>query len=237
MKVRLAILLLASVVVAAQAPAPTQPPVPPLQAQPAPPPAPVAVVVIDPAHGGGDPGARGSAGILEKDVVLHYALLLRDHLQRQGLRAVLTRQGNDGPSLDDRAALANSYRSAIFISLHVGSTGPLETARCYFDSVPAAPPDAQPTALPRWDLAQQPHAEASRRLATLVQAQLRQKFANSPAEPAGAPVRPLRNVAAPAIAVEVSSVSAPNRESLDRMAVPLADAVARAVSAFRGGGG
>lgn len=198
---------------------------------------PVGVVVIDPAHGGADPGARGAAGILEKDVVLHFALLLRDHLQRQGLRAVLTRQGGDGLSLDDRAALANSYRSAIFISLHVASTGPQETARCYFDSLPAAPADAQPGALPRWDLAQQAHVEASRRLAALVQVQLQQKFASSPAEPAAAPVRPLRNVAAPAVAVEVSSVAAPKREMLDRMAVPLADAVTRAVIAFRGGGG
>jgi N-acetylmuramoyl-L-alanine amidase len=225
----------------AQAPAPgQQPAVPeaqaPVQPPPVPPPSPLAVVVIDPAHGGADPGARGAAGILERDVVLHFALLLRDQLQRHGLRVVLTRQGGDSPSPDDRAALANSYRSAIFISLHVASTGPLETARCYYDSVPAVPPDSQPTPLRRWDLAQQPHVEASRRLAALVQAQIKQKFANSPAEPAAAPVRPLRNVAAPAIAVEVSSVSAPTREPLDRMAVPLAEAVARAVSAFRGGG-
>lgn len=195
----------------------------------------IAVVVIDPAHGGADPGARGAAGILEKDVVMHFALLLRDHLQRQGVRAVLTRQSSEGASFDDRAAIANSYRSAIFISLHVASTGPLQTARCYFDAMPAASPGSAPSPLLRWDLAQQPYLEDSRRLAALVQAQLKQKFPDSPAEPSAVPVRPLRNVAAPAVALEVSSVSAEGREPLDRMAVPLAEAVALAISAFRGG--
>ncbi len=240
---RVAILVLASAAALAQSPSGQQPAAPEVQPPPAatspvqaaPPPAPIGVVVIDPAHGGADPGARGAAGILEKDVVLHFALLLRDHLQRQGLRVVLTRQGPDGASLDDRAALANSYRSAIFVSLHVASTGRVETARCYFDSLPAAPQDSAPGALLLWDMAQQPYADASRRLASLVQAQLKQRFPHSPAEPAAVPVRPLRNVAAPAVAVEVSSVSAASREPLDRMAVPLADAIARAVSAFRGG--
>jgi N-acetylmuramoyl-L-alanine amidase len=242
-KLGVAIFRLAAWVALAQAPAPSQQPTTPepllppvVLPQVQPPPAAIGVIVIDPAHGGADPGARGSAGILEKDVVLHFALLLRDQLQRQGLRVVLTRQGSDSPGLDDRAALANSYRSAIFISLHVASTGPLETARCYFDSVPAAPPEEPQGGLLRWNLAQQPYVEASRRLASLVQVQLKQKFSNSPTEPVAAPVRPLRNVAAPAIAVEVSSVSAPTREPLDRMAVPLAEALARAVSAFRGGG-
>ncbi len=49
-------------------------------------------------------------------------------------------------------------------------------------------------------------------------------------------MRPLRNVAAPAIAVEVSSVSVRSRDQLDRMAVPLADAMAKALVAFRTGG-
>lgn len=194
------------------------------------------MVVIDPAHGGADAGARGAVGILEKDVVLHFALLLRDQLQRQGVRAVLTRYGSENPTSDDRAAAANSYRGALFVSLHAASTGPAETARCYFDALPAAAADAAPSAIPTWDRAQERYVEASRRLASLAQAQLKQKFPNSPAEPEAVPVRPLRNVAAPAIAVEVSSVSVRSRDQLDRMAVPLADAMAKALVAFRTGG-
>jgi N-acetylmuramoyl-L-alanine amidase len=192
--------------------------------------------VIDPAHGGADTGARGASGVQEKDVVLHFATLLRDLLQRQGLRVVLTRQFADNPSADDRAAAANAYRDAIFISLHAASTGRTGTARCYFDGTPPRGP--LPAAAPlAWDRAQEPFALASQRLATLIQAQLHQAFSGSPAEPQAAPVRPLRNVAAPAVAIEVSSVSVRNREPLDAMALPLAEAVARAISAFRGGAG
>ncbi len=206
----------------------------------APPPTRVSVIVIDPAHGGADPGARGAANILEKDIVLHYALLLRDQLQRQGVRAVLTRQGAEGPAYDERAAIANSYRSAVYISLHAASTGPAGTARCYFDATSASATASQPISTDApipWDRAQQPYAEVSRRLAALIQTQLKQQFPESPAEPAAIPVRPLRNIAAPAVAVEVSSVSAANREQLDSMAVPLAEAIARALAEFRGGSG
>jgi len=194
------------------------------------------MVVIDPAHGGADSGARGAAGILEKDVTLHFALLLRDQLQRQGFRAVLTRYGSESPAYDDRAAAANSYRGAVYISLHAASTGPVETARCYFDALPPATASAAPAIIPIWERAQEPYIETSRRLASFVQIQLKQKFPNSPLEPQAVPVRPLRNVAGPAIAVEVSSVSVRSREQLDRMAVPLADAVVKALAAFRGGG-
>lgn len=232
-----------AVLTAVSAQEPSQPAEPqqPIAAPPAaPPPTPVSVIVIDPAHGGADPGARGAANILEKDIVLHYALLLRDQLQRHGVRAVLTRQAAEGPTYDERAAIANSYRSALYISLHAASTGPAGTARCYFDATAPSATALQPVSADApipWDRAQQPYAEVSRRLAALIQTQLRQQFPNSPAEPAAIPVRPLRNIAAPAVAVEVSSVSAVNREQLDSMAVPLAEAIARALAEFRGGSG
>ena len=172
------VLTLTAAAVAAQAPAPpaqgsAQPAV--LPSTPASRPAePVSMVVIDPAHGGADSGARGAAGILEKDVTLHFALLLRDQLQRQGFRAVLTRYGSESPTYDDRAAAANSYRGAVYISLHAASTGPVETARCYFDSLPPAAGDAAPATIPVWERAQEPYIEASRRLGSLIQVQLKE---------------------------------------------------------------
>ena len=122
-------------------PAPqTSPPVtqqtPPAPAQPAPEPAALpqktlAVVILDPAHGGADPGARGSSGLAESDVVLSYARLVRISLEAQGLRVILTRQANDDPSFDDRSKLANAQRGAVFITLHVSSTGQPGTVRVY----------------------------------------------------------------------------------------------------------
>ena len=215
-------------------PTPSAPPQSALE--PAPPPQkPSATIILDPAHGGADAGARGSAGIVESEVVLSYARLLRISLESQGLRVILTRQANDDPSFDDRSKLANAQRGGIFITLHVSSTGQPGTVRVY--SLPqtailqgAAPPRA---GLLPWDRAQFKFIDQSRRLAELIQIQMAQRFRGSSETPFEAPVRQLRTVGAPAVAIEVSSVSVPSRAPLDQMGPGLADGVARAVVAFR----
>jgi N-acetylmuramoyl-L-alanine amidase len=196
----------------------------------------LAVVIVDPAHGGADPGARGSAGIVESDVVLSYARLLRISLEAQGLRVLLTRQANDDPSFDDRSKIANAQRGAIFISLHVASTGQPGTVRVY--SLARLAPPQNLAATPRgsllpWDRAQFGFLDQSRRLAELIQIQLAQRFRGSSDTPFEAPVRQLRTVGAPAVAIEVSSVSANGRSLLDQMGPGIADGIARAVTAFR----
>jgi len=198
----------------------------------------LAVVVLDPAHGGADQGARGSSNITESDIVLSFARLLRISLEAQGLRVILTRQANEGPSFDDRSKIVNAQRGAIFITLHVSSTGPVGTVRVYSLPQPAAPAmtlasnPAHP-GLVRWDHAQQNFLDLSRKLAELIQIQMAQRFRGSPEIPLAAAVRQLRTVAAPAVAIEVSSVSVPDRAPLDQMAPVLAEGVARAVAAFR----
>ena len=96
------------------------------------------VVVLDPAHGGADQGARGSWGIAESDVVLSFARLVRISLEAQGLRVILTRQANEDPSFDDRSRLANAQHGVIFITLHVSSTGQPGTVRVYSLPQPGA---------------------------------------------------------------------------------------------------
>jgi len=193
----------------------------------------LAVVVVDPAHGGADPGAHGSTGIMESDVVLSFARLLRISLEAQGLRVILTRQANEDPSFDDRSRSANAQRGTIFITLHVSSTGQPGTVRVYSLSQEAASAATLRTGLVRWEHAQSNFISQSRRLAELIQIQMALRFRGSPEVPLTAPVRQLRTVAAPAVAVEVSSVSLPDRGPLDQMGPGLADGVARAVAAFR----
>jgi N-acetylmuramoyl-L-alanine amidase len=218
------------------APAPLAPPGPAAPDAPAARQRTLNAVIVDPAHGGADAGARGSAGIVESDVVLSLARLLRISLEAQGLRVLLTRQANEGPSFDDRSKLANAQRGAIFITLHVSSTGQPGTVRVYCLPHPIA---AQQTAFaPRggllpWDRAQFGFLDQSRRLAELIQIQMAQRFHGSPEVPLEAPVRQLRTVGAPAVAIEVSSVSVPDRSLLDQMGPGLADGIARAVAAFR----
>jgi N-acetylmuramoyl-L-alanine amidase len=190
------------------------------------------VVVLDPAHGGSDSGARGPAGAVESDIVLDFARAIRVSLEGQGFRVLLTREGNQAPSLDSRSALINNQPDAIFISLHVSSTGPIGTARAYWYAFPDSGASPRRGLVP-WNQAQQSFAESSRRLAELVQIQLAQKFTGSGETPQGVPVLQLRTVAAPAIAIEISSVAVPDPQTLVQMGAPLAEAVARGAADFR----
>jgi N-acetylmuramoyl-L-alanine amidase len=189
------------------------------------------IVVLDPAHGGTDPGARGTGGIRESDIVLDLALQVRRALEQQGFQVVQTRQGNEDPSFDDRSAMANAQRGAVFVTLHISSTGLQGTARVYVNS--DLGPATNSTGLIPWDRAQAPFLGLSRKFGDLVQALLTQRFKGSPDLAQIASVRQLRTIAAPAIAVEISSVTVEDRSELDRMASGVADAIARGAAAFK----
>ena len=64
--------------------------------------------------------------------MLQFARTMRVELLRQGFRAVMARDDDSNPSYDDRAGTANAFRDAIFISIHVSSTGVSGTARAYY---------------------------------------------------------------------------------------------------------
>jgi N-acetylmuramoyl-L-alanine amidase len=189
------------------------------------------IVVLDPAHGGTDPGARGTGGMRESEIILDFTAQVRRALESQGFQVVQTRQGNENPSFDDRSAIANAQSGAVFVTLHIASTGLPGTARVYVNSDLPGTTDA--VGLIPWDRAQTPFQELSRKLGDLVQALLAQRFKGSPSTAQTAAVRQLRTTAAPAIAVEISSVVVEDRADLDRMAPGVADAIATGVAQFR----
>jgi N-acetylmuramoyl-L-alanine amidase len=79
------------------------------------------LVVIDPGHGGKDPGAIGGKGLQEKEVVLDIGHRLRKLLEQQGHRVLMTRRGDTFISLDDRARIANREAADLYISIHANS--------------------------------------------------------------------------------------------------------------------
>ncbi|MFO8111887.1 MAG: N-acetylmuramoyl-L-alanine amidase [Desulfosalsimonadaceae bacterium] len=81
-------------------------------------------IVIDPGHGGKDPGAPGAvAGIYEKDVVLDISLMLAKKIKRDlGLEVVLTRTTDTYLTLEERTAIANTQRADLFISIHANAS-------------------------------------------------------------------------------------------------------------------
>jgi N-acetylmuramoyl-L-alanine amidase len=79
-------------------------------------------IVIDPGHGGKDPGAIGPMGTKEEDIVLDIALRLRDRLRKNGKYNVfMTRKGDTYLSLAKRVKFANASRADLFISIHINS--------------------------------------------------------------------------------------------------------------------
>ena len=81
------------------------------------------IVVLDPGHGGRDPGATAVSGtISEKDLTLTLARELRQRLAERGrVRVALTREGDNYLTLDQRAGIARRLGAALFVSLHMDS--------------------------------------------------------------------------------------------------------------------
>ncbi len=81
-------------------------------------------VVLDPGHGGRDPGAVGYSGSYEKDRTLEIALLVRDLLKIRcpDLRVVLTREDDSYVSLGERTRIANRERADLFVSIHCNAS-------------------------------------------------------------------------------------------------------------------
>ncbi len=80
-------------------------------------------VMLDPGHGGKDPGAIGPTGLKEKDVVLAVGRLVRDRLRRdEGFEVKMTRDSDVFIPLEERTATANEARADIFVSLHINAS-------------------------------------------------------------------------------------------------------------------
>ena len=77
------------------------------------------VIVLDPGHGGVDGGAYGLGGAVEKAIVYDYALELKRRLEAMNrFKVVLTRNGDEFVSLDDRVRIAREANASLFVSIH-----------------------------------------------------------------------------------------------------------------------
>lgn len=80
------------------------------------------VIVLDPGHGGKDPGALGRKGTREKDIVLKVSHHLRDLLAKEANATVfMTRESDVFIELKDRATFANQHKADLFVSIHINS--------------------------------------------------------------------------------------------------------------------
>ena len=80
-------------------------------------------VVLDPGHGGHDPGASGPSGLREKDVTLDIAHRAAPLIARElGISTLLTRDSDDYVALDERTARANAFQADLFVSIHCNAS-------------------------------------------------------------------------------------------------------------------
>lgn len=78
-------------------------------------------VVIDPGHGGKDPGAVGVGGLREKDLVLDISKTLKRELEEAGVKVMLTRDRDVFIPLGKRTQIANDAKADFFISIHANA--------------------------------------------------------------------------------------------------------------------
>lgn len=82
------------------------------------PPGRIGRVVLDPGHGGKDPGATSSLGYYEKDLVLGVAKMVAAELTARGVEVIMTRTDDRFIELEDRPAVATRTKSDLFVSIH-----------------------------------------------------------------------------------------------------------------------
>nr|WP_267871670.1 N-acetylmuramoyl-L-alanine amidase [Nostoc sp. CHAB 5715] len=82
------------------------------------------VVLIDPGHGGKDPGAVGLGGLREKDIILPISKRIAQVLQQNGVQVVMTRDSDYFVTLPGRVQLAERANADVFVSIHANAVGP-----------------------------------------------------------------------------------------------------------------
>jgi N-acetylmuramoyl-L-alanine amidase len=164
------------------------------------------LIVLDPAHGGPDPGATLGDNVLEKDVTLAFAIKLRAALAAANFTVATTRDADisDPLTTDARAETANRTHAVACIVLHATATG--SGVHLYTSGLQPSAPDADSLGAPfapiLWDEAQAGFVTQSRRLATDLNTALAKDTV--PVLTGQAPLRPLDNLMCPSVAIEIA---------------------------------
>lgn len=207
---------------------------------------PLPVIVLDAGHGGTDEGARSRDGVLEKNLNATLVQQVAAALEStHKYRVVLTRSGDSDPAIEQRTTVANTSHPVAFVTFHAGQLGdraPVIRVYTYQPSspfIPASSTPPPPSQFVRWDQAQQASTARSQQLATDLAQRLAAIRGVLTPPPMSAPVRQLRSVAAPAVAIEVGTLTpAYNAGVLAQFPFQqqVAAAVAGALEAFANGG-
>ena len=218
-------------------------------------------VVIDAGHGGTDLGARGSGGNVEKGISLSLARRLKAALEgRLGVRVILTRDGDNGLGLDERAAVANNNKADLFISLHANASvrNTASGAQVFYldlneygdeaqraasaprESLPVFGGGSRDIEVVAWRFAQARHIERSATLARTIEGALRSRVTMNARALQQGPLRVLVGANMPAVLVEVGFLTNAQQEAQlasDAYQNNIVQGIVDAVIQFRDGRG
>ena len=205
------------------------------------------VVVLDPAHGGHDPGAVGASGLAEKDVALVLAKKIKDALTPD-YTVYLTRDGDYWLDIEKRTAVANHHRADVFVSLHAGgSLHHQAQGMAIFLYGPGSDKGLSPEpvenirdggeTLRPWDQIQLRHTDKSKCLAALVHNELVARLNPMDRGIQSVPCLVLMGADMPAVLVEMGYVTHPaeEKELGDPSFMPaVAEAIGQGIRKFLG---
>ena len=219
------------------------------------------LVILDPGHGGVDPGKVASSGVREKDVALAVARQVREMLRDRSYVVHMTRESDTLIALDDRPRLANAWKAddpaALFVSIHANShrrssargfetfflseartederrVAEAENAAVQYES--GTPASADPVALIAASLRNDYYQRASNDLAEVIQRSMARVHPGPNRGVKQAGFRVLVGALMPAVLVETAFLSNPREASLlgqGRFRSDVAQAVADAIDAY-----
>jgi N-acetylmuramoyl-L-alanine amidase len=200
---------------------------------------PVDVVVIDPGHGGKDPGAIGPSGLEEKEAVLDICKRLASLLEtRLGIGVVLTRKDDTFISLSGRTKMANAEGADLFISVHANASRKrsangfetyflaeakndagraaaiLENSALRFERPEGTMEGMSDLDFILYDMVQNEFHQESEYLAGIIQEQLDDQLSITNRRINQAPFYVLNGAYMPAVLVETAFISNPDEEAL-----------------------
>jgi len=198
----------------------------------------VRVIVLDPGHGGGDRGARGTTGRTEKELTLDLTKRVERHLAASGAKIYLTRRTDTTLALAERNAYERARKADLFVSLHFNAA--TSSARG-IETFCLPPVGASSTASPRLrsgDRERQSGNRADPQNVWLAHCIQRSLIRATDAEDRGvrrARFQVLRDASSPAVLVEAGFLSNRNEES--KILTPtyretLAKAIAEGILAY-----
>jgi len=173
------------------------------------------VVIIDPGHGGDDPGAIGPSGLHEADVALAIGRMVGETLVHQGLQVQFTRTSDITVPLEDRPDIAKRFGGAVFVSIHANASQSPDVAgtETYYKTAD------------------------SQNLAALVQSEVVAALGEPDRGVRTADFYVIVNAGIPSVLVETAFITNPKEERLLRDALVqrrIAEAIARGITRFLG---